>query len=125
MPRTVRRDAGETLVVIALTVVIIGVAVTALVSGLATTATAGNTNRNLLVADATMRNFAEAIKQGADDCTVGAPLAFSATPPTGFTTTVDPATPTCPAPTTTDTLTLTVNGPDGLRQTMQLVVRTP
>jgi type II secretory pathway pseudopilin PulG len=119
------RDAGETLVEIVMTVVIIGIAVTALVSGLATTASAGNANRNLQVADSAMRNLAEAIKQGTDDCTVGAPIAFSTTPPSGFTTSVDPPSPTCPAPTSTATLTLRVDGPDGLHQTMQLVVRTP
>ena len=45
-----------------MTVVIIGISVTALISGLATTATASTTNRNTVVADTVMRNFAEAIK---------------------------------------------------------------
>ena len=108
-----------------MTVVIIGIAVTALVSGLASTATASTTNRNTVVADTVMRNFAEAIKDAALDCVDGAPIAVGYTPPVGFVVTATPANALCPAVTDTRRLTLDVDGPSGVRQHMEIVVRTP
>jgi type II secretory pathway pseudopilin PulG len=124
--RGARRDAGETLVEIVLTVVIIGVAVTALITGLASTATASNTNRSLVTADAIMRNLAEAVKDAASHCQAGDVLAVEpVATPAGFSTSIDPASPACPPAVTPSTLELSVVGPGDLQQTMQVVVRTP
>jgi type II secretory pathway pseudopilin PulG len=120
-----RRDAGETLVEIVMTVVIIGIAVTALVSGLASTATASTTNRNTVVADTVMRNLAEAMKDSASRCVDGQPIEATYAPPDRFVVTITPADPLCPSPTTTQGLTLEVDGPDDVHQSMQIVVRTP
>jgi type II secretory pathway pseudopilin PulG len=119
------RDAGETLVEIVMTVVIIGIAVTALISGLATTATASTTNRNTVVADTVMRNLAEAIKHSSSACVEGQPLDVQFTPPDAFAVSVTPAAPACPPPTAVELLTLDVDGPGDVHQTMQIVVRTP
>lgn len=123
--RTDRRDAGETLVEIVLTVVIIGVAVTALVSALATTATASTTNRSTVDADTVMRNLAEAIKDAALECVDGAPIAVDYTPPVGFVATTTPVNALCPAVTDTRRLVLDVDGPSGVHQHMEIEVRTP
>lgn len=123
--RNDRRDTGETLVEIVLTVVIIGVAVTALISALATTATASTTNRSTVDADTIMRNFAEAIKDTAFGCVEGAPIVVDYTPPDGFGATITPVNALCPAVTATTRLTLDVDGPSGVHQRMEIVVRTP
>jgi type II secretory pathway pseudopilin PulG len=123
--RRPRPDAGETLVEIVMTVVIIGVAVTALVSGLASTAAASTTNKNTVVADTVMRNYAEALKDASGDCVEGQALVVNYTAPANFVAVVTPSVPLCPAPTETQSLTLDVDGPDGVHQTMQIVVRTP
>lgn len=123
--RTDRHDAGETLVEIILTVVIVGVAVTALISGLASTAAASTTNRHTADADTVVRNLAEAIKDASRDCVEGNPIAISYTPPAGFGATVVPANPVCPSVTSTALLTIDVDTPSGGHQSMQIVVRTP
>jgi type II secretory pathway pseudopilin PulG len=120
-----RRDVGETLVEIVMTVVIVGIAVTALISGLATTTSASTTNRATADGDTVMRNFAEAIKDAAGTCVDGLPIVAGYTPPAGFGATISPANPVCPAVTETQRLTLDVTGPSGVHQAMQIVVRTP
>ncbi len=105
--------------------VIIGISVTALISGLATTATASTTNRNTVVADTVMRNFAEAIKHGASGCVDGEPVDVDYTPPDGFAVSITPSNPVCPGPTAVQRLTLDVDAPSDIRQTMQIMVRTP
>ena len=120
-----RRDLGETLVEVVLTMVIIGVAVTALISGLATTAAASTTSRNTVGADSAMRNAAEAIKNAAGTCVAGAPMQIGDTSTDDFSVTVTPNDPRCPDVTTTQTVTIQVEGPGDVFQTMDVVVRTP
>ena len=123
-----RRDAGETLVEILLTVVITGLAITALISSLAVAGNTGNVQRSSVQTDVEMRNYAEATKAAVlQACTVGGDTyTVGYTPQTGFTVATDPPDDgVCPAVTTTKPLTLKVTGPLGLNQTMDIKVRTP
>jgi type II secretory pathway pseudopilin PulG len=129
-----RRDAGETLVEILLTVVITGLAITALISSLAVAGNTGNVQRSSVQTDVEMRNYAEATKAAVlQACTVGgATYTVGYTPKIGFTvstsTTPDDGNPTggvCPNVATTQLLTLKVTGPLGLNQEMDIKVRTP
>jgi Tfp pilus assembly protein PilV len=120
-----RRDRGETLIEVVITVVIIAISVTALISSLATTGSAGQTQRNSVLADTVLRNYAEATEAAVRSCQSGATYTVAYTPPTGFSVTTTPATSACPIPTSTQTLTLSVTGPAGFRDAMQIKVRTP
>lgn len=124
-----RRDAGETLVEILLTVVITGLAITALISSLAVAGNAGNAQRSSVQTDVEMRNYAEATKAAVlQACTApGATYTVGYTPPLpGFTvSTDDPTGGDCPDPNTPQLLTLHVTGPLGLNQEMDIKVRTP
>ena len=124
-----RRDAGETLVEILLTVVITGLAITALISSLAVAGNAGNAQRSSVQTDVEMRNYAEATKAAVlQACTVAGATTYTVgyTPALpGFTvSTDDPTGGDCPDPNTTQLLTLHVTGPLGLNQTMDIKVRT-
>lgn len=119
------RDVGETLTEILLTVVIIGLTVTALISSLATAGNAGNAQRSSVSADVVMRNYAEATKAAAKLCVDGATYTVAYTPPPGFTVAATPIGAVCPSIQTTQLLQLTVTGPLGSREAMQIKVRTP
>jgi hypothetical protein len=49
----------------------------------------------------------------------------SFTPPSGYTVSMSPSTTTCPAVSTTRRVTLAVVSPNGVRDEMTIVVRTP
>ena len=126
-----RRDVGEALIEIVVTIVIIGLTVTALLSGLATVGNAGTAQRNSVRADVELRNYAEAIKAAAQHCEDGGDLF----PPLDYT--VSSLYPTtgapifCPNIATTEAelsltpLILTVTGPLNLETSMDIKVRTP
>jgi type II secretory pathway pseudopilin PulG len=120
-----RRDVGETLIEILLTIVIISLTITALVSSLATVANAGTTQRSSVKVDVVLRNYAEANKVAAQSCVVGGNYTVTFSAPTGYTATVSPADTACPGVTAPKLLQLTVDGPSGAHATMQLRVRTP
>ena len=120
-----RADRGETLVEILLTVIIVGLTVTALVSSLATVSSAGNSQRNSVRADVVLRNYAEATKLATQSCVAGGTynVVNVPAPPAGFT--VAGAGTQCPLSGATTKLTLSVNGPTGLHESMDIWVRTP
>jgi type II secretory pathway pseudopilin PulG len=132
-----RRDVGETLIEIMMTIVIIGFTVTALLSSLATVGKAGNAQRISVQADSVLRNFAEAIKLGAQLCTAGgtypvfyaAPTSFSVTsvPAISFVPplTLNPPANACPPVTTPLPVRLNTVGPLGQQGTLQIKIGTP
>ena len=120
-----RRDVGESLLEIVMTVVIIGITVSALVSGLASAAGAGESHRQSVRSDTVMRNYAEAAKAAARSCIEGERLAVSYTAPAGYRISTSPASPVCPSVKETLSLTLSVVSPNGSRDDMTVVVRTP
>ena len=123
--RQPRTDAGETLVEIIVTIIIVSVAVTALVASLGSAAGSAKAHRDNVLTDTVVRNFAEATKSAAESCTPGGSYSVSYSPPAGFSVSKSPASNTCPAVNTTQSLTLSITGPGGVVKTMQMMVRTP
>ncbi|MFM2077256.1 MAG: hypothetical protein RJA49_1146 [Actinomycetota bacterium] len=119
------RDRGESLVEVVMTMVILMSGVTGIIAALATASAASTSHRASVVADATMRNYAESFAKAAASCTAGAALVPTFTPPSGFTATSSPTGLTCPATTATTVVTLSVRGPSGAVDSMQIRVRTP
>jgi type II secretory pathway pseudopilin PulG len=122
---TRHRDVGDTLVEILLTIVITGLTMTALLSSLANAGNAGNVQRTSVQADVVMRNYAEATKLAALSCTAGAAFVVAYTPPPGYAVTATPAGSSCPDTVAGTVLRLAVVGPLGVRESMQIEVRTP
>ena len=123
-----RRDVGETLVEVMLTIVIIGLTVTALLSALGTVGQAGNAQRAGVRADSMLRSYAEAIKLGAQSCTTAVGATYTVTtvaPQAGFILSVTPIGNACPPVATPTPLTLKVVGPLGTSETLQIKVATP
>lgn len=121
-----RKDVGETLMEIVLTITIIGLTVTALLAGLATAGNAGNAQRISVKADVYLRNYAEYTKAAVQQC-LGAATTYTVTyqPPVGSGFALSGAGSTCPIAATTQLLTLTVTGPLGFHDDLAIKVRTP
>jgi Tfp pilus assembly protein PilV len=119
-----RRDAGETLVEIVITVLIIGISVGALVSGLATTSSVGRAQRDSVHLDQVLRNYAEATRSALSGCAEHADYAVEFAAPSGYAVAASPAGTSCPPAASPQLVTLTVSGPGG-QQTTQLILRTP
>ena len=119
------RDRGDTLIEIILTVVITAVAVTALISSLATAGAASTAQRQNVVADSMLRNYAEMAKNAVRRCTGGAPYTVDYTAPAGYVLVVEPQPTVCPQPAQTVVISLTAKTPTGYTQSMQFRVRTP
>ena len=124
-PVVPRRDVGETLIEILLTMVIIGLTVSALLGSLTTAGNAGIAQRTSVTADVVMRNYAEAAKSAVQGCLVGGTytVVYPVTLPAGFV--VSGAGTVCPPVAAPVQLTLKVTGPSGLQTTMQIRVSTP
>jgi Tfp pilus assembly protein PilV len=133
------RDAGETLVELLVTVVILGIATTGLAGALLTVGKVSQQHRQQVLAQAAVRAWAEQVGVGAyTDC---APATAFAAPepalPTGFTATVtgvrywDGAAfaATCAADTGIQRVSLRVTAPDGLpgavTESLEVTVRKP
>jgi Tfp pilus assembly protein PilV len=119
-----RTDAGETLVEIVFSVVLISLAVTGLVSALATASQAGAAQRASVTVDVVTRNYAEATKAAVQGCTFPGSYTVAYTPPTGYHVSSS-GSGVCPDPSTAPAITLTVTAPNGTASTMQIRIRTP
>jgi type II secretory pathway pseudopilin PulG len=119
-----RDEQGMSLVEICLALVVLGLVVSSLLAALATSSTASSQHRDLVSADAALRNYAEAtklaVRQACDDnATYTPPTTEAAFPVTG-------ADGTCPPKSGALTpVTLTVTLPNGAPQTMDIIVRSP
>lgn len=120
-----RRDVGESLLEIVMTVVIIGITVSALVSGLASAAGAGEAHRQSVRSDTVMRNYAEAAKSAVRACRDGAEWKPDYSPPDGFEVSMSPEDTSCPSVKESRRLELSVVSPSGTRDVMTIVVRSP
>jgi type II secretory pathway pseudopilin PulG len=130
-----RRDGGETLIEILLTVVIVGLTFTALFAALAGAGNAGNTQRTSVQTDVVLRNFAEATKAAAEACVTGGTytVSYPSPLPTGYALSVTGSGAgtgagigsSCPPVSAPQLLTLRVTPPVGSFATMQIKVSTP
>src|SRR5439155_12429460 len=83
-----RDEAGMSLVEIVIAIVILGAVVSALLAALATAAISSKSHRDLVTADAVLRDYAESTKSAVRASCTSAGATYSVTylPPNGFTT---------------------------------------
>jgi Tfp pilus assembly protein PilV len=119
-----RDEQGMSLVEVVIALVILASVVTALMAALATTSSGSEHHRELVRADAALRNYAEATKLAVRQSCDDGPTYTPPTSPTGYT--VTGATGTCPPKSGSLTpVTLTVTVPNGAAKTMDIIVRSP
>jgi Tfp pilus assembly protein PilE len=119
-------EGGETLVEILISVVIIGLVVGAIFATYTAAATASKSQRDLVTADAELRDYAEALHAAANNCKEGSPLS-PAPPATPYPYAVTSnAPPNCPPATTVEAVEITVTPTKGTSaQKLTTYVRTP
>ena len=124
-----RDETGETLIEVIIALMILGVVVGAYFATVATTATAAKGHRDLVTADAVLRDYAEAAKQAARaTCrpgNTGSSFTVSYTPPAGSGITVTATGKTCPAPTSVNRVDITAQLVNGTTKLLSINVRTP
>jgi type II secretory pathway pseudopilin PulG len=119
------REGGETLVEILISVVIIGLVVGAIFATYTAAATASKSQRDLVTADAELRDYAEAIHAAAEKCTSGAPLS-PAPPASPYPYAVDAAPLVCPSVDGVQPIDISVTPTNGTpAQKLTTYVRTP
>jgi Tfp pilus assembly protein PilV len=120
-----RDERGETLAEICLTLVLMGAIVSAFFAAYSTSVSTSTSHRDLVTADAVLRDYAEATKAAVrSDCTgAGSTYDVSYTPPSGFT--VNSLTGrACPSTTSVQQVDLSVTMPNGRSQSLTIAVRT-
>lgn len=133
-----RSEAGETLLEIIMALVIIGLIVSAYFATFSTEGSGTAAQRNLVTADAVLRNYAEATKQAVRDrpCTGDPTVAFTVnyTPPAGSGINVTATMPassnppnlTCPSLNSVNEVDIDATLPNGTtHKQMKIDVRTP
>jgi type II secretory pathway pseudopilin PulG len=130
MQRRTHSEAGESLVEVLISLVIMGMIISAFFAAISTTSRATTTHRDVVKADAVLRDYAEAAKQGArDTCPsnpTGTPIPVTLPPeqiPNGFSVTATGL--TCPSPTTVNQVDITATLPNGAQKLLSINVRTP
>jgi len=121
-----RDEAGMSLVEIVIAIVILGAVVSALLTALATASISSKSHRDLVTADAVLRDYAEAVKSVVrSSCTSsGATYSVTYSPPSGFTTNSLTGQ-SCPAPTSMQLVHLTVTLPNVSTKSLDINVRSP
>ncbi len=127
MRKTTHDEAGDSLVEILITLVIVGIVAGALLATYATATSGAQVQRDLVTADTVLRDFAEHTKVAVQGCTGGGTYVVDFTPASSkFTVTPAPGTQaSCPPPTTPETVDLAVHTEGGLTKRLDIVVRTP
>jgi prepilin-type N-terminal cleavage/methylation domain-containing protein len=136
-----RNDRGETLIEILIALVIIGLIVSAFFATMSTSASASKAHRDLVTADAVLRDYAESTKQAfSQQCLLSAagtpvanPGAYAAPLPAGFSAPTETAGPpptalplTCPPATAVEEVDITVTLPGGnVKRVLSIEVRKP
>jgi type II secretory pathway pseudopilin PulG len=96
-----REQAGETLIEILIAVVIMGLVISAIFATYATAATSSKSQRDLVTADAELRDYAEAAKAAAKTCTTAGQGLTLPPPAAPYTFPVTSAGLVCPSSVTT------------------------
>lgn len=116
---------GDTLIEIIFAIVVIGLVVSAIVGAITTSENGTTSHRQLVTADAVLRNYAETVKSAVRSSCTSAGATWSATySQAGYPVNSFVSQP-CPAVTTTATKTLQVTTPRGISKTLTIAVRTP
>ena len=120
-----RRDVGESLNEVIITIVVISLAVTALFAALNTATASAKSHADRAKNDAVVRDLAEAVKNATAACEAGDPYTVNFTAPSGYSATITPSSGICPEVTEVQIVTIEVTPPAGLPQQLELAVRTP
>jgi Tfp pilus assembly protein PilV len=123
-----RDESGESLVEIVIALLILSVVVSAFLAALATSSVSSKTHRDLVTADAALRDYAEATKGAVRASCVGTATTYtvSYTAPSGFTPSPTPgSTQPCPSTTAVSVVHLTVTMPNGTVKPLDINVRAP
>ena len=115
---------GDSLIEIIIAIVVIGVVVSAIVAAINTSENGSSAHRELVTGDTVMRRYAAAAKSAVRTSCPGGTWSPSYSPPSGYTVN-SLAGQSCPAATSTATVTLQVGSPNGTSKSMQIVVRSP
>ena len=119
-------ETGTSLIEIIFAIVILGIIVSALTAVLSTSENGTAVHRQLVTADATLRDYAESVKAAVRTSCSGSGGTWTSgySPPSGFTINALGAQ-ACPAVTTTSTVALSTTMPNGVVKHLSIAVRTP
>jgi Tfp pilus assembly protein PilV len=120
-----RDESGETLAEIVIALVIIGLIVGSFFAAIATTATASRSHRDLVSADAALRNYAEAAKQAVRVTCLANPAGTPFTVDSPGVTASAVGGFTCPNESTAKRIDITATLPSGVHKSLSVVVRKP
>lgn len=131
-----RNEEGDTLVEVIISLVIVSVVVGAFLAVYSTATSGTAAQRDLVTADAILRDFAEATKNAVETCTVGPTYSVNysesdTTPDIRWTAPPSSLSPVpgvarnCPPTTAVEQIDLSVDTPNGVPKHLSIAVRTP
>lgn len=120
-----RRDLGESLNEVVITIVIISLAVTALFAALSTATASAKSHADRAKNDSVVRGLAEAVQNAASSCEPGSNYTVDLSVPTGYSAAITPSVGVCPPVDEVEIVTIEVTPPAGNAQKLDVAVRTP